>query len=212
MTVRSQPLARFTLVLTIVAAIDLLSKLIASVALEGGPVLLAGPLSLAVTHNRGSAFGVSLGDYTWQLNVIATFTALALSFVAVRALTTVDRRAPIALGLIAGAAIGNLTSLLLPPAGVADFLAVDVGPSQVVLNLADIAAYTGLALTIRSVVLLGRAIERRRAVPRASSHEVEVRIPVTVESPALADVPARSRRELPTELGRTAGGERQAPR
>jgi lipoprotein signal peptidase len=207
---RSQPLARFTLVFTIVAAVDLLTKQIASVALGGNSVPLAGPLSLVLTHNRGSAFGVSLGEYTWQLNAIATFTALALSFVTVRALTTVDRRAPIALGLIAGAAIGNLTSLLLPPAGVADFLALDVGASQVVLNLADIAAYAGLALSVRSVVLLGKAIDRRRAVPRHSIHDVEVRIPLTIESPALADVPARSRRELPTELDRNAGADRQA--
>lgn len=211
MIARSQPLARFTRVFTIVAAVDLLTKQIASVALGDDSVLLAGPLSLVLTHNRGSAFGVSLGAYTWQLNAVATFTALALSFVAVRALTAVDRRAPLALGLIAGAAIGNLTSLLLPPAGVADFLALDVGASQLVLNLADIAAYTGLALSVRSVVLLGKAIDRRRAVPRHSIHDVEVTIPLTAERPALADVHSPSRRELPADLDRNADDDLRPP-
>lgn len=211
MTVRSPALARFTIVAAIVAAIDLMAKLAASLALGADSVPVAGPLSLVLTHNRASAFGVWLGAYTWQVNVAATFTAIALCFASVRALSAVDRRAPVALGLIAGAAAGNLTSLLTPPPGVADFLAIDVGAStRLVVNLADIAAYAGLALTARSIVLLGRAIESRRTGQRAIQ-DVEVRIPLVVERAATSGA-SRSDREKPGELGGTSHDAPVAPR
>jgi hypothetical protein len=151
-------------------------------------------------YNRGSAFGISLGAYTLQLNVLATLCALGLATLAVRALSAVDRLAPIALGLIAGAAIGNLTSLLVPPAGVADFLSVRVSASsRLILNLADIAAYLGLALTMRSAVLLSRAIGAQRDVRPRAVPEIEIAIPLAVEG-GVDGLPLGRRRERPASI------------
>lgn len=192
----TRAIARYLAVLAVVAGLDLLSKGIATMALANGPVSMAGPLDLALVHNRGSAFGVSLGSYTFHLNAVATVGALCLTTLVVQALSLVDGRAPVALGLIAGAAVGNLTSLLVPPAGVADFLSLRVsGEYRVVLNLADVAAYAGLVMTTRSVVMLVRAIsaERQRRVRRIP--EVEVPIPLAVECAAdsIPLVPRRDR-------------------
>src|SRR5690606_30304316 len=149
---------------------------------------------LALTRNLGSAFGISLGAYTWQMNALATVLALCLAAAAVRSLSTVDRLAPVGLGLIAGAAIGNLTSMLVPPAGVADFLSVRVGEStRLVLNLADVAAYAGLAVTVRSSVLLSRAIGAHRTVLPATTREVEIPIPLVVEGSVGHPAPSRGR-------------------
>ena len=178
---RKQPVRRFAAIVAIVAAIDLLTKLLASRLLGERVVHLLGPVDLALTYNRGSALGISLGAYTWQLNVIATSAALILAVATIRSLTVIDRRAPMALGLIAGAALGNLTSLLVPPAGVADFLSLRVGATtSVIMNVADLAAYAGVALIIRSLLLVRRAITARRPVP--VFRDAEVRIPIFAES------------------------------
>lgn len=191
----NRTMVRFTAVMALVAGLDLLTKEIATLALGGGVVPIAGPLDLTLVQNRGSAFGISLGTYTWQLNAIATMMALGLAALAVRSLSAVDRLAPIALGLIAGAAAGNLASLLVPPAGVTDFLALRLGSQgRLVMNLADIAAYSGLAMTMRSTVLLGRAIGAQRTVRPAFVREIEVPIPLAVEG-AVSDAPADRRRD-----------------
>ena len=205
----TRAIARYFAVLTVVAGLDLLSKGLATMTLAGGPVPIAGPMEFALVHNRGSAFGVSLGAYTFHLNAIATIIALGLTTLVVRGLSTVDPRAPIALGLIAGAAIGNLTSLLVPPAGVADFLAIEVSEgSRLVLNMADVAAYAGLAMTARSVMMLARAISAERARRVRHVPEIEVPIPLAVEGvrdviPALArrdrSAPVRGDRPKPVE-------------
>ena len=187
-------LARFTAVMMVVAGADLLTKLIATLALRGGSVSIAGPFDLALTRNLGSAFGISLGAYTWQMNALATILALGLAAAAVRALSTVDRLAPVGLGLIAGAAVGNLTSMLVPPAGVTDFLSVRVSESaRLVMNLADVAAYAGLAMTVRSFVLLSRAIGAHRTARPAAMHDVEIPIPLAVERAVDNTVPRRDR-------------------
>ena len=171
------------MVLGLVAAVDLSSKLVATRLLADGGIRVFGPVDLALTYNRGSALGLSFGPYTWLLNVVTTAAALVLVAVAVRALSAVDRRAPVALGLIGGAALGNLTSLLVPPAGVADFIAVQVGSlGRVIMNAADIAAYVGLAMLLRSVLLVHRAIALRRTATATMVREVEVPIPLFADS------------------------------
>jgi lipoprotein signal peptidase len=167
--------------MAVVAGADLLTKEIASTALRGGSVSIAGPLEFVLVQNRGSAFGISLGAYNWELNALATLIALGLAALAVRALSTVDSRAPIALGMIAGAAAGNLASLLAPPPGVTDFLSVRFGHGRLIMNLADIVAYAGLAMTMRSVALLWRAIAAKRKVRRAIVSDIPVAIPLAVE-------------------------------
>ena len=183
--------------------VDLLTKYWAAVSIPTSGISIGGPIDLVLTYNLGSAFGATFTTFPWQVNALATLAALGLAGAAVRALSRIDDRAPIALGLIAGAAIGNLASMLVPPAGVADFIAVQMSAStRLVMNFADVAAYSGLAMMIRSLVLLSRAIGAERAVRPGLRHEVEIGIPVAVENGILHP---RSRpshpRERPNGLG-----------
>ena len=109
--------------------------------------------------NDQAAFGIGLGTYTWEINVVVTVATILLIMRVCRDLAAVDPWAPRILGLIAGAALGNLISLTLSPGGVPDFIAVTVaGGREIVMNLADIAAYVGIALMGKLVVSILRAM------------------------------------------------------
>jgi lipoprotein signal peptidase len=150
---------------TAVAVADLATKQIAAAVLGAHgaiPIPLFGhAVRLAMVLNDQSAFGVSLGAYTWHINLLLTFLALVLSVALCRALAVLDVWAPIMLGLIAGAATGNLVSLIASPHGVLDFIAVrSGGGGELVFNVADIAAVLGVLLIFRTVWTVGRAILR----------------------------------------------------
>ena len=202
MTVRHRPIKRFLVVATLVSLVDVLTKYWASASIPASGIPIGGPIDLALTYNLGSAFGTSFTTLPWQVNALATLAALGLAGAAVRALARIDERAPIALGLIAGAAIGNLASMIAPPAGVADFIAVQMSAStRIVMNFADVAAYSGVALMIRSLVLLSRAIGAERTVRPGLRHEVEIGIPVAVEHGMnLPRSRPSDRRESPNDL------------
>jgi lipoprotein signal peptidase len=196
----------------LVAAADLLAKLVATGALAGRAIPVIGPVDLTLVYNRGSAFGVSLGANTWQLNVVTTFAALVLVTLTVRALTLHDPRAPIALGLIGGAALGNLTSLLVPPAGVADFISVAVGAdTRIVMNLADIAAYAGLALIVRTALRVHGAIAATRVRPSATRHH-EVEVPIFVAAEPAVRAVSRTSGAVQPRVSHTPDNHRQVPR
>jgi lipoprotein signal peptidase len=55
--------------------------------------------------------------------------------------------------LCAGGAIANFASLVVDPAGVSDYIHVPVGGYLIVLNVADIALMSGLAIVTGSVLL-----------------------------------------------------------
>jgi lipoprotein signal peptidase len=200
---RRSPLARFAGLALAVAVCDLAAKQVALATLAGRDVPLAGgALRLTLVHNLGSAFGISLGPYTPQLNFTFTLAAIVLAAVTCSALAAVDRRAPVALGLIAGGALGNLASLVLPPAGVPDFIAAGLPAGfQIVFNLADVAAYAGVVLSARVGATLMREMRRERATrvaARAATRttrrpEMVVPIPVATERPGVARGP-RTRR------------------
>ena len=158
-------LAQLSQLALLVAACDLATKYAAVAVLSGTPVHLTDWLQLTVVHNDKGAFGISLGAYTRQLNLALTLSAIALMVPVSRDLARVDRFAPTALGLIVGGALGNLTSLILSSRGVVDFISVRTGEaSATVLNVADVAAYAGLAMLCRTALLLLDRI-RREAEP-----------------------------------------------
>lgn len=145
-------LARIAL---LVAAGDWLTKAAATRFVGSEPVVFSDRLRFAVVHNDGTAFGLSAGAFTWQLNLALTLAAIALMLPVARDLAKIDDRAPRALGLILGGAIGNFASLMLSPPGVVDFISVAVGAhSELVLNFADLAAYAGLAMMLRTGFLI----------------------------------------------------------
>jgi signal peptidase II len=105
----------------------------------GEQVDLLGPLGLTLTHNQGVAFGLAGGSV---LPLIA-FAVLALAFVGF--LLARNSTVPgiwIAVGLVAGGALGNLADRLR--AGeVTDYIEVGSWPP---FNLADVAITVGVAI------------------------------------------------------------------
>lgn len=179
-TARARDLIPFARVALLVVAGDLASKNLAVSMLSGDETSLGGighAVRLAVVHNDRSAFGVTLGDHTWSINVALTVVAVLLAVAACRSLAALDTLAPSALGLIAGAALGNLVSLLTTPAGVVDFLAFDYGSGhEIVANFADLAAYAGVALTLRMCGVVGRAVHAQNLAVTPAPRLAIVRI------------------------------------
>ena len=155
----------------LVALGDTLTKQIAMTLLPAGGTtlgVLPDRFRLLPVLNDQAAFGIGLGTYTWEINVLVTLATVVLIMCVCRDLAAVDPWAPRILGLIAGAALGNLISLTISPAGVPDFMAVDIGGGrEIVMNFADIAAYLGLALMAKLAWSLVRAMrEAKRWDPR----------------------------------------------
>lgn len=178
----------------LVAVGDWLTKAVASRYVGSDALIFTERLRFAVVHNDGTAFGLSAGSITWQLNLALTLAAIALMLPVARDLARIDDAAPRALGLIVGGALGNFASLVLGPPGVVDFISVAVNPhSDFVLNVADIAAYVGLAMMVRTGFLIvnemRRTVQPRRIVQinhwaaiarRRGLLDREVSIPVPV--------------------------------
>ena len=143
---------------------DLVSKTLAVALWSGQRQPLLGQLvRIDVVQNPLGAFSSSLGPWTWQINVALTGLAVLLAAAVCPRLARLDALAPSALGLVAGAALGNLTSLVTSPGGVTDFLAIaHGGDGALVLNFADVAAYVGLACLGRLAWTLVRVIASRR--------------------------------------------------
>jgi lipoprotein signal peptidase len=156
----------------LVAGGDLLTKFAAAQMVSGhGGV--SGWVSFAVVHNSAGAFGWSAGSYTWQLNLALTLAAVVFVIPVTRDLARVDSHSPIALGLIAGGALGNLVSLITSPRGVVDFIQLNWAANRaLILNIADIAAYAGLLMLARTGFLIVKAIRVQGAGAAAEpSHD-----------------------------------------
>jgi lipoprotein signal peptidase len=151
----------------LVAFGDTLTKQIAMAVIPARGMslgVLPDRIRLLPVLNDQAAFGIGLGTYTWEINVVVTLATIILIMRVCRDLAALDPWAPRILGLIAGAALGNLISLTLSPGGVPDFLAVTLsGGREIVMNFADIAAYLGIALMLKLVVSILRAMQERRA-------------------------------------------------
>lgn len=129
----------------VVYALDRVTKLWAEAALAGRPPIevVPGVLSLNYTTNSGGAFGLGRSA-PWVFAGATVLVSLVIVFVSFR----LDRRPlAVALGLILGGALGNLTDRVLNGPGlsgsVTDFIDLQVWP---VFNLADGAIVTGAVL------------------------------------------------------------------
>jgi lipoprotein signal peptidase len=147
----------------LVAMADWLSKTLAVGYLTDHSVLFGNRFALMLVYNMGAAGGLSWGPHTWLINVgLTTFAVLTISVI-VTHLAKIDTRAAVALGLVAGGAVGNLASMLGGPPGVADFLALRLGGRAVVCNVADLALWSGALMLVPVVRSLMRAIRLERA-------------------------------------------------
>lgn len=156
----STVLRQFVAWLALILAADLTSKHWAIGALPDRFIGLADGVALFLVYNTGALGGVSLGPYTWLLNVVGTTATILLVAGVVVPLARYDRRAPLAMGLVAGGALGNLSSLLGESRGVPDFLAVRLSEAWVVFNLADVGLWLGAAMLLPVTVGLVRLLRR----------------------------------------------------
>ncbi len=145
---RRRRLGLFFAVAVIAYAMDVVTKVIAVAELEGPPVktveVIPHVLDLTLVRNSGAAFGLATG-YTAVLTVVA----LGVCVVVLRVARTLrDPMWTLALGLLLGGALGNLTDRMLrspaPLQGhVVDFLQL---PNWPVFNLADCCVCVAAAL------------------------------------------------------------------
>ena len=144
---RAQGWRRLGLVVVAVLAVDQLTKAVAAAAVDRGERVEVLPfLDLVHVMNEGIAFGF-LGDGDRGLVLALTVVA----FVAVVAWFAWDPARPwawLAVGLLAGGALGNLTDRVARDA-VLDFIDLPAWPS---FNLADVAITVGaVALALAAV-------------------------------------------------------------
>ncbi len=138
----------------LVYAADVISKIIVVATLtENAPVRVAGSLlQLDYLRNPGAAFSLGADGYTVVFTLIAAAVIVAILRMA---RTLASRRWAVALGLLLGGALGNLTDRIARGPGplrgwVVDFIQL---PHWPVFNLADSAICCGGALMVLLTIL-----------------------------------------------------------
>jgi signal peptidase II len=156
---------------TVTLVLDVLSKIVVVMVLEGQPPvkLLGGVLYLDVYRNSGAAFSMATG-LTWLLSLIALVVVVVIIRLAPRL-----RSAgwALGLGLVLGGALGNLVDRLLRAPGplrghVVDFLSLLAPDGSVwpVFNLADSAIVCG-AVFLVLLTATGRDFDGTRGPQRS---------------------------------------------
>ncbi|HEX2249401.1 MAG TPA: signal peptidase II [Gemmatimonadales bacterium] len=148
--------------------LDLITKLIAEATLlrtPGIPVF-GDWFQLRLVYNQGAAFGLHVGPYSrWIFFTVALVAVVVLTRMS-RSSPVGDRFRQLALGLVAGGAVGNLIDRVRSPRGVVDFLDVGVGSLRwPTFNVADIAVSCG---AIALAISLWRE-DARRPEPESAS-------------------------------------------
>lgn len=145
---------------------DIATKTIAVATLTGREPLpvLGGLVWLQLLRNPGAAFSLATG-YTWILSIVAIAVVVVIVRVARRLRST---GWAIALGLVLGGALGNLTDRIFRAPGPFQGYVVDMvspflpnGEAFAVFNLADSAISCGGVLLV-VLALLGRELDGRK--------------------------------------------------
>ena len=154
------------LIAVVVLLADILTKIVGVAELEGRePIAVLGGLAyLQLVRNPGAAFSLATG-YTWVLSLVAVVVVVVIVRVARRLRST---GWAVALGLILGGALGNLTDRIFRSPGplqghVVDTISLFAPDGRVwpVFNLADSCIVTGGALLV-VLALLGRELDGTR--------------------------------------------------
>ncbi len=130
--------------------------------------LLGSVLQLNLTRNPGAAFSILTGS-TWILTTIA---CAVVGFIVITARRLGSRGWAIALGLLLGGSLGNLTDRMLRAPGpgrghVVDFLQL---PNFPIFNIGDSAIVTS-AVLIALLAFRGINVDGTRVVDHAPKHE-----------------------------------------
>ena len=172
-TARSTPRRLLYLAVVIVAVPvyvgDQLTKVWASANLQPGQPrgLVGSVLQLNLTHNPGAAFSIGTSA-TWILTAIACSVVV---FVVVTARRLGSRGWALALGLLLGGTLGNLTDRMFRAPGpgrgqVVDFLQL---PHYPIFNIAD-SAIVSAAVLIAVMAFRGVSIDGTRTPSHAPKH------------------------------------------
>lgn len=176
--VRHRRVLLFALVAATVLVVDVVSKAIVAAKLaDHAPIrLLGGGIYLVETRNSGAAFSVGTGA-----TILLTAIALGVVLVILRTARRMNSVGwAVALGLILGGALGNITDRLFRAPGVGrghvvDWISLfaDDGHLWPIFNLADSAIVCGAALAA-IVALFGIDLDGTR---RARQPDGETRRP-----------------------------------
>ncbi|TQM44647.1 signal peptidase II [Pseudonocardia cypriaca] len=159
-----------SLIAVAVLALDIVTKVVAVAQLEDrAPVeILGGLVYLQLVRNPGAAFSLATG-YTWVLTIVAIAVVVVIVRVARRLRST---GWAVALGLVLGGALGNLTDRLFRSPGPLHGHVVDIvsllapdGRVWPVFNLADSSIVSGGALLVL-LALLGRELDGTRSASK----------------------------------------------
>lgn len=166
-TVAAAPKVRLlALIAVAVLVLDIVTKVVAVAQLEDrAPVeILGGLVYLQLVRNPGAAFSLATG-YTWVLTIVAIAVVVVIVRVARRLRST---GWAVALGLVLGGALGNLTDRLFRSPGPLQGHVVDVvsllapdGRVWPVFNLADSSIVSGGVLLVL-LALLGKELDGTR--------------------------------------------------
>src|SRR5690242_15476836 len=157
----------------LVLVADVLTKVAAVARLEGRqPVeLLGGLVYLVLVRNPGAAFSLATG-YTWVLSLVAVAVVVVIARIARRLRST---GWAVALGLVLGGALGNLSDRIFRAPAPLRGHVVDVvslfapdGSVWPVFNLADSCIVTGGVLLVL-LALTGRELDGTRAARQAAT-------------------------------------------
>jgi signal peptidase II len=135
--------------LLIIAVSDVVTKrwAEASLALHRPQEVVGHWLRWTLTYNTGAAMNISVGDASRVVFSVIAIGMIAYLFYLYRQAHPAERATPLALGLVAAGAFGNLVDRLRHTKGVVDF--IDVGTAGWrfwTFNVADIGVTVGAVL------------------------------------------------------------------
>ena len=141
-----------------------------------GEIRLLPVLAFTMVWNRGITFGLlnSLGP--WSSVILATFALVVVVALGLWLRRAESRITAIALGAIAGGAVGNVLDRLRYGA-VVDFIRAHIGDwSWYVFNIADAAIVCGVvALVFASQMSRGTGIDGSGTLDKRSPHDASAR-------------------------------------
>jgi signal peptidase II len=151
---------------TIVVAFDMLTKYVVQQTLHlyQSISIFGDFFRLTYIHNPGAAFGLNLGPYSRFIFLSLALVALGVLVLMYRHTPVTDRLRLLAIGAIAGGALGNVVDRIRSTEGVVDFLDFGIGNLRwPVFNLADTAVTIGAVLLLASLWAEDQARDREKS-------------------------------------------------
>jgi signal peptidase II len=159
--------AAFWPTLIFVYALDFVTKRVVVNSISPAYVphrIIGDYVRFTLAYNRDAAMGLSLGDYSRTGFTITAAAVLVVLLVLYKRTPARAIASAIALAMIAGGALGNLTDRIRSPLGVVDWIDVGIANARFwTFNVADAAVSCGAILL--AIVSLKRDKTEQETVP-----------------------------------------------